>query len=179
MADSRRLFEALVQEHAHGLRIFLLGLSRRPQLADEAFQETLIAAWRNIDRFDQERSFGKWIRGIGRRVLMAQQRKQQRQLVLAEEDVVAILDERCEALQRSSNLHLDEDLQRLRGCIDALPPTYKEAIQLRYQKEERGEGLAELLGTSWENVKKRLQRGRRLLQDCMHAKWELEGMEGT
>jgi DNA-directed RNA polymerase specialized sigma24 family protein len=35
----------------------------------------------------------------------------------------------------------------------------------------RGKELAALLETSWDNVKKRLQRGRKILFECMEPKW--------
>ncbi len=44
-------------------------------------------------------------------------------------------------------------------------------IKLRYQQEVRGKQLADLLDTSWDNVKKRLQRGRKILFECMQGKW--------
>ena len=56
MADSRKLFEALMQENAHSLRVFLHSIARNPSLVDDLFQETMIVAWRTIDRFDQNRS---------------------------------------------------------------------------------------------------------------------------
>ena len=94
-----------------------------------------------------------------------------RQVVLDNSDLVHLIDDHCESIQLMSNDFLDERLTRLRKCIDALPATYRDAIKLRYQREIRGERLAEILDTSWDNVKKRLQRGRKILFECMEGKW--------
>ena len=171
MVDSRKLFEALMQENAHSLRIFLHSAVRNPALVDDLFQETLIVAWKTIERFDQERSFGRWIRGIARNLIMSQRRAAARQIILNNHDLIRLIDDHCESIQLMSNDFLDDRLDHLKRCVDALPSTYREAIRLRYQREIRGPRLAELLNTSWGNVKKRLQRGRKILFDCMEGKW--------
>jgi RNA polymerase sigma-70 factor len=171
MADSRKLFEALMQENAHSLRIFLHSVARNPSLVDDLFQETMIVAWRTIDRFDQNRSFGKWVRGIARNLILSQRRKAARDVLLADSDLIAMIDDHCESIQLMSNDYLDQKLTRLKKCVDSLPGTYQQAIKLRYENEVRGTRLADLLETSWDNVKKRLQRGRKILFECMEGKW--------
>ena len=171
MAESRKLFEALIQENAHSLRAFLHSVLRDGTLVDDLFQETMIVAWKTVDRFDQNRSFGKWIRGIARNLVLSQRRQAARQVLLHDDEIVSLIDNHCESIQLMSNDFLDQRLTRLQKCVEALPKTYKQAIKLRYQKEVRGLNLAELLETSWDNVKKRLQRGRKILFECMEGKW--------
>ena len=171
MVDSRKLFEALIHENAHSLRVFLHSAVHDPAAVDDIFQETMIVAWKTIDRFDQERSFGRWIRGIARNLILSHRRRNARRSVLSNQDLVDLIDDHCESIQLMSNDFLDERLQRLKRCIDTLPATYRDAIRLRYQNEIRGQKLAELLETSWSNTKKRLQRGRKILFDCMESKW--------
>jgi RNA polymerase sigma-70 factor (ECF subfamily) len=171
MVEPRKLFEALIQENAQSLRIFLHSALRDPSLIDDIFQETMIVAWRSIERFDQDRSFGKWIRGIARNLILSQRRAAARQIVLNDTDLIGMIDDHCESIQLMSNDFLDDELTRLRKCVDALPATYRDAIKLRYQNEIRGQRLAASLGTSWDNVKKRLQRGRKILFECMEGKW--------
>lgn len=178
MADSRKLFEALMQENSHSLRVFLHSIVRDSTTVDDLFQETMIVAWRTIERFDQDRSFGKWIRGIARNLILSQRRKAARDVVLTDSELIDLIDDHCESIQLMSNDFLDRRLQRLQKCVDALPDTYKDAIKLRYQKEVRGKQLADLLETSWDNVKKRLQRGRKILFECMESKWA-EAREAT
>ena len=171
MVDSRKLFEVLIQENAQSLRVFLHSAVRDPTAVDDLFQETMIVAWKTIARFDQERPFGRWIRGIARNLILSHRRSNARRLILSNHDLVNLLDDHCESIQLMSNDFLDERLNRLQRCVDTLPSTYREAIKLRYHREIRGQKLAELLDTSWDNVKKRLQRGRKILYDCMETKW--------
>ena len=75
MVDSRTLFEALIQENAHSLRIFLHSAVHDPSVVDDLFQETIIVAWKTIERFDPQRSFGPWIRGIARTLTLSHPRR--------------------------------------------------------------------------------------------------------
>ena len=94
---------------------------------------------------------------------------------MGETNAVELIDAHCESVQLMRNDLSDERLTRLRACIEALPNTYRRAVQLRYQEDVRGSKLAEMLETSWDNTKKRLQRGRKLLFECMSQKWATAG----
>ncbi|MHC4512726.1 MAG: sigma-70 family RNA polymerase sigma factor [Planctomycetota bacterium] len=171
MADSQKLFEALVQENAHSLAIFLHSVVQDPGTVDDLFQETLITAWKILDRFDQRRSFGRWLRGIARKLILAHRRKSPHQVLVSDAQALDLIDAHCESVQELRNDLQDERLTHLRTCIDALPNTYRRAVQLRYQDDVRGTKLAEMLETTWDNTKKRLQRGRKMLFECMQQKW--------
>jgi len=167
-----------MQENSHSLRVFLHSIVRDSTIVDDLYQETMIVAWRTIDRFDQNRSFGKWVRGIARNLILSQRRKAARDILLADSDLISMIDDHCESIQLMSNDYLDQRLTRLKKCVDSRPVTYQKAIKLRYQNEVRGKRLADLLDTSWDNVKKRLQRGRKILFECMEGKW-VETREAT
>lgn len=169
------LFELLVREHATSLRVFLRSATRNDAVADDLFQETLIQAWRHRDRFDRDRSFGKWLRGIARNLLREHRRQLSKRPRQLEDDVLELLDARCAAWQTASHDTLEDDLALLRSCIEELPDHYREAITVRYRKEVRGEALARALSISFDNVKKRLQRARGLLQGCVETKMSLRG----
>mgnify|MGYP000940886993 CR=1 FL=1 len=51
-----------------------------------------------------------------------------------------------------------------------LPEPYRQSIRLRYQQAITGESLAQALAIRMENVKKRLQRARAWLTECMQKK---------
>ena len=174
--DPKELFEVLVKDHADTLTVFLHSAVRDQALVDDLFQETMLVAWRNMGRFDKNRSFGRWLRGIARNLVMAHRRRNQNDLVLCPEEILGLVDDHCEALQRHRNSTLDEKLTCLHRCIGALPRTYRNTIELRYQKNVRGGRLAEMLKISVASAKKRLLRGRQLLFDCIKNSLELRGM---
>ncbi|MFO0947155.1 MAG: sigma-70 family RNA polymerase sigma factor [Planctomycetota bacterium] len=164
------LFEILVREHAGTLTLYLRSVVRDPALVDDLFQETMLVAWRNLERFDRSRPFGPWLRGIAAKLVLAHRRKSPRAPLLCEHDVLERLDLQFEALGKQTGDTLEEKLEGLRQCLAALPEPYREAVRLRYQEGCKGEGLARRLEVSLENVKKRLQRGRGKLLECLERK---------
>jgi RNA polymerase sigma-70 factor (ECF subfamily) len=152
------------------LTVYLRCTVRDPVLVDDLFQETMLTAWRNLNRFDRNRPFGPWLRGIAAKLILAERRKRAKGLVLCDNAVLEHLDARHEALQGLPGDTLDEKLDSLRDCIRTLPPRYRKAVELRYHEGLRGMQLAEELQISNEALKKRLQRGRARLLDCMTRK---------
>ena len=62
---------------------------------------------------------------------------------------------------------LDDRLTALSACIEQLPAEGREAIWLRYSHDLDGEAMANRLAISVEAVKKRVQRARAKLADCL------------
>lgn len=166
----RDLFEILAREHADSLRVFLRCAVRDDALTDDLFQETLLTAWKNLDRFDKSRPFGPWLRGIAAKLVLAQRRRDARGLRLCDDDVLEHIEGRLADLQRQPGDTLDEKLDGLRECVGALPPAYRQVVNLRYEEELRGASLAARLETSLENAKKRLQRAREKLLECLRRR---------
>ncbi len=170
------LFEILVREHADMLTAYLRCAVRDPVLVDDLFQEAMLVAWRNLDRFDRSRPFGPWLRGIAAKLVLAHYRKSARSMLLCDERILEHLDRRHEELSRMAGDTLDEKLDSLRECVSELPEHYRQAVQLRYDEELQGARLAEELSISVEAVKKRLQRGRARLLDCLRRKLATTGV---
>ena len=72
---ARTAFEILARENSRMLMVYLRSLVRDEAAVDDLFQETMVIAWRRIDDFDRSRSFGKWIRGIAGKLVLAHFRK--------------------------------------------------------------------------------------------------------
>jgi RNA polymerase sigma-70 factor (ECF subfamily) len=170
---ARDLFEILVRENADMLTAFIRSSVRDPVMVDDLFQETMLVAWKKLDAYDKERPFGPWLRGIAVRLILAYRRKSAKGFALCNAEVLEFLESRHEALGRQRGDTLDEKLECLRDCVQALPSRYRVAIELRYGQEMSSVPLAERLGISTEALKKRLQRGRARLLDCLKRKLTL------
>lgn len=164
------LFEILVREHAEMLTVYLRCVVRDPVAVDDLFQETMLTAWKTLDRFDRSRPFGPWLRGIAGKLVLAHRRRMAKNFLLCDEQVLEHLETRHAALGRMPGDTLEDKLDGLRKCLETLPPRYREAVHLRYTEGLQGSGLAERLAISGEALKKRLQRGRARLLDCLQRK---------
>lgn len=173
--DAQSLFEILVREHADMLMVYLRSVVRDSAAVDDLFQETMLTAWRNIDRFDRERPFGPWLRGIAAKLVLAWRRKVAGQPRLCDEEVLARVDERLTQLQRLPGDTLDEKLSALRDCLRDLPVPYREAVEMRYRDALKPAAITEQLQLNAETVKKRLQRARAMLLECLTGKLAASG----
>jgi RNA polymerase sigma factor (sigma-70 family) len=169
--QARELFEILAREHLPMLRVYLRCLVAAGEV-DDLVQESLVAVWRALDRFDRSKPFGPWLRGIARNVALAHHRQSAQADLPYDPTWLLALEDRCAAVQNQPGDTLDEKLTGLRNCIEQLPEPYKTTIRYRYQFEIIGEALAQRLQINLENVKKRLQRGRQWLSECMGKKLE-------
>lgn len=177
--DAKSLFEILMRENAGMLSAYLRTVVRDAATADDLFQETCLIAWRRLDDFDKSRPFGPWLRGIAAKVIMAWRRKKQRSFLLCDEEILEHLDQRCEAVHRLAGDTWEDKLSGLKGCLDELPERYREPIRLRYLEELLPDALAERLGLELETIKKRLQRGRTRLWECLQRKLRLADALGS
>ncbi|MDX1968944.1 MAG: sigma-70 family RNA polymerase sigma factor [Planctomycetaceae bacterium] len=168
--QAHELFEILVRENADMLTAYLRSVIRDASAADDVFQETMLTAWRRLGDYDKTRPFGPWLRGIAARTMLAWRRQRARSFALCDEEILEHLGARCETIQSQPGDTWDQKLEGLRDCVDKLPDRYREVIQRRYAEEEPAESLAERLQITAETLKKRLQRGRARLMECLERK---------
>jgi RNA polymerase sigma-70 factor (ECF subfamily) len=173
---SKDIFEILAREHAPMLLLYLRSAVRDASMVDDLFQESLLTAWKNIDSFDRSRPFGPWLRGIAGKLVLAHYRRSAKGFVFCDETILEQLSIRADQLHDSPGDNLDDKLQRLRHCLTHLPEAYRKAIDLRYVEGLKGQQLADRLALSLENVKKRLQRARQKLLECMDRRLALSGV---
>lgn len=168
MPDAQKLFETLVREHADMLTVYLTAALGNVVEVDDLFQETMIVAWRRLDDFDQTRPFGQWLRGIARKLLLAHFRKERQRL-----NTSAVLDQievRLGQLGRQEGDTWQEKLRILKVCVVALPEHYRDVVTLRYFQQQAIQQVSEALSISMAAAKKRLQRARAMVLNCMKSK---------
>lgn len=171
--NARDLFDILAREHVRMLHVYVRCLAL-PSEVEDLVQEALVTAWRNIEKFDCARPFGPWLRGIARNVVLANHRKRVAASVSYDPAWLVTLEDRCDRLEHQPGDTLDEKLSGLRDCIDKLPEPYRQTIRLRYQFDISAEMLSQRLQISFENLKKRLQRGKQWLLECLTNKLQAE-----
>lgn len=168
-AADRQGFAALAREHHRLLLIYARALSRNEATAADLVQDAFIAAWRNLGRFDVTRDFGAWLRGIIRNKWREHLRKHARE--------VDVDDATLEAWEsRFAHWEIDrgagnKDLfETLEDCLKHLPDSMGEPVRRHYYLEESGEGIAAALGIDASTLRKRLQRARQALRNCIDRK---------
>lgn len=160
------------------LLAYLRSMLRDRTAVDDVFQETLVTAWRTLERFDHDRPFAPWLRGIARNHVLVHYRKDRRVPLACEESVLAHLDRRLDQIGRRPGDTWEEKLEALDDCLDRLPQDTRTLLDWHYQLELTTERIADRLEANRETVKKRLQRARARLLDCLRHKGILDGDAG-
>lgn len=162
-------FEILYARHRQGLYRFLLGLSGKPELADEVFQETWLSLIRSASQPQGRATFRTWLFQIARNRLIDHWRKHG-----ARQPLHDSYDEQLHAVGDETNdpehlLNLSRDSQRLESALQALPADQREVFLLRAHGDLDLAQIASLTDTPLETVKSRLryaqQKLRRLLAE--------------
>lgn len=166
----QQMFENLARENAEMLMSYLRALVLRGDTIEDLFQETMLTAWRRFESYDSARPFSPWLRGIASRIVLKHRERYTKDVFLCrpDPDLLESLNSRFDTMAKS---HEDfEDLvDQLRRCLGELSGRIHDAIDLAYRDGFKFRQIAERLGSSEEAVKKRIQRGRQLLADCIRA----------
>jgi len=167
-ADPDRMaFEILVRQHHRRLLGYALALCRAPAEAEDLVQEAFLVAYRDLARFDPSRDFAAWVRGIVRMKWLESRRRRERPL---DDAALAALDEGHRGFDAAEAATGDDALATLRGCVAHLDDALRETVELFYLQELPCQAVAERTGVSVEAVKKRLQRARAALGECLGRK---------
>jgi RNA polymerase sigma-70 factor (ECF subfamily) len=119
-------------------------------LAEDAVQETLAAACRQLPRLKQPERFGSWVAAICRNVAkdMLRERQRQRNSVQAHEDRERDCDE---ADQKAL----------LAEALERLPQHLREVLFLRFYNEMTYQQMAKVLGATEQVIDGRIRRAKK------------------
>lgn len=168
--DAEEVFEILVREHSEMLLRFLRASVADRSAVDDLFQETFMVAWRRLDDFDRSRPFAPWLRGIAGNVVLTYYRRVKRAPMLVDSESVEYLQQAFDGFDRTAGDTYQEKLDTIEDCLARMPEIYRIPVSLRYRDECGLESIAKKLSLATEAVKKRLQRGKAKLLDCLKRK---------
>jgi len=160
----RSHFSELIRDHHQPLLAYARMLAGHPERARELVQDAFVAAWQTIGRFDVTRDFGSWLRGIVRNKWREECRKHRHEVTL-EEPELARLEEAVRAW--STGAGEAGLMERLADCRSKLPEALSLAVAAYYDENRDGDGAATALGIHAATFRKRLERARTALRDCL------------
>ena len=135
---------------------------------DDICQEVFMAALKNIAKFDLEKDFLAWLRGIARNQMYKYFEKQKLQHHHEEE-----ASKLGEWIEKEDDKEGDCWRDELRGCLESLKEKNQKWYNLIYRKYEERHSLSDLAeeeGISIASVKMSLMRTRTKLKECILKK---------
>jgi RNA polymerase sigma-70 factor (ECF subfamily) len=172
--DCQQEFLRLFLRHQADVKAFIGSLIRDRHTRDDVFQEVALVLWQEFARYDRDRSFGAWARGIAAKKIMQRWEKTKRlPIPFSPQALQAVLDA-YERTQETASVRAEA----LQECMERLPEKARRLLALRYDKALRLDQIARRLGATLDAVHKALSRIRLRLQKCVERRL-LAAQEGT
>jgi RNA polymerase sigma-70 factor, ECF subfamily len=174
----RELFYELVRPYERRVFAAALAILRNEQDAEDAAQEAMLKAFKNIGQFRAEARFSTWLIQITVNEALMRRRRER---IVQMEGIDDRRDEESEYTPRdfadwreipSEALERKEVRQRLAEALATLDRKYREVFMLRDMEHLNIQETAEALGITVAAVKTRLLRARLMLRDLLAAGWE-------
>jgi RNA polymerase sigma-70 factor (ECF subfamily) len=182
-AGDHNAFRDLVQGRSHELQVHCYRILGSLQDAEDALQETLVSAWRNLGEFDQRSSLRTWLYKIATNRCLSMLRADSRRPRIAAPVPEATLPEPTGAgdappwLEPYPDVLLDHLVDQRPGpearyetteaislafitALQLLPPRQRAALVLRDVLDYHAAEVAQMLGTTQEAVNSALKRAR-------------------
>lgn len=139
-----------------------------PQAGDaqEVFQETAVALWKQIDKYDPSKPFTPWACRFAANKAREHLRNSGRWNGFLNEDIASMLLARREELAPN----FDQRVVPLRDCLSELTKNNRTLIEKYYFDQASVEEAASEVGRSVAATYKSLQRIRAALMECIDGK---------
>jgi RNA polymerase sigma-70 factor (ECF subfamily) len=160
-----RAFETLYRLYHPRLTRFLMNMLRRPQLAEEALNDTMMVVWKRPEAFNGTSKVSTWIFAIAyRTALKARSRYDE-----------PVEDHEAET-RASGEIGPEAQLGRrqvqevLMSAMGRLSPEHRAVVDLTYFHEAGYREIAEILDCPVGTVKTRMHHARRYLKTMLHGR---------
>lgn len=169
--DAQQVYAILVREHADGLLVYLRALVPASAV-DDLFQETALVAWRRLADFDRARPFGPWLRGIARNLVL-DWRSRAGRLQMSDPAELDRIEHGVRTFEELPGDSFEDRVRALEECLKGLTSEQADVVHRVYRSDRPLARIAQEVHVSEETVKKRLQRARAVLAECMNRKGAL------
>lgn len=179
--------ETWLDEHGSALYKYALVHTRDEHKAEEAVQETLLAALQSRDRFDGGASVRTWLIGILKHKVIDMFRREVREVQLEDPDELEEMDDAHADSPFNAVGHWRERLADwgnpeeilarsqfmtiLQRCLDALPRRHARLFMLREVMEEETENICKEMEITPTNLWTMLYRARFGVRECLDRNW--------
>jgi RNA polymerase sigma-70 factor (ECF subfamily) len=162
MAKDER-FTAVVAEHRDRIYRMCCCYVRDEEARKDAYQQTLIHIWENLDSFQGRSQLSTWIYRITVNTCLGFLRAEhRRQSILSRETI-----ETATAFEAAEDpKDTEQDVQLLYECINELPPLDRAIISF-YLEDLSTREMADVLGISESNVRVKIHRIKKNLKASM------------
>ena len=147
-----------VREHGRSVRGYLLGLVRRPDVADDLLQEVFRRAWQAFGRYQEQGHERAWLLRIADNLVCDRARRQGRERTV-DEETWRQLEPAGRSAAPEARLAREETQVELRLALDRLTEPQQRVLLLRYYGEMEFAQIAEVVGCPLSTALSHARRG--------------------
>lgn len=183
--------DSWLDEHGDALYGFAYVRLRDREAAEDAVQETLLAAWRSRENFAAASSERTWLIGILKHKLADHWRRTARRPSESLDTDDQLIEQTFDMAKGGewrvapsawedpdAALEQQQFWQILVDCVDALPPAQAQAFSLCELDGIKGEEACKAMNVAATNLWVMLHRARLRLRQCLENNWFGRGSEG-
>jgi RNA polymerase sigma factor (sigma-70 family) len=165
LAGNRNAFGKIVERYQRLLCSLAYSATGQLGQSEDLAQDTFVDAWRQLANLREPEKLRPWLCGILRFKVSRLRRADGREPVRRAEALEAA-EEIASADQPAADLAIDREEQALMwSALARIPESYREPLILYYREGRSIEHVAAALELTEDNVKQRLSRGRKILQE--------------
>ena len=161
-------FAELVNLHHRELLVYARTLTREANTSRDLVQDAFLVAFEKIHTFDVTRDFATWMRGIVRNKWREWLRKNKRYEL--SEDELSVMDADIALWQAEHANSSSTVFDALEVCLEKLPENLRVTVHAFYYEGQTGDEVSKTLGIAPTAIRKRLQRARTLLKNCVDTR---------
>ena len=155
-------FRKIVEKYRGKTMAMALNILGNKEDAEDACQETFLQTFRNLDRFDIEKSFSNWIFSILYKRCLDQLRKRRRFFVFYKK-----AKHETEGIIHSSALSPSTQNPHLHSLLERLSPKERSSIYLWAEEGYTSKEIAEVLKCSPSTARIHLHKARRKIKSLL------------
>jgi RNA polymerase sigma-70 factor (ECF subfamily) len=165
LAGDNNAFSALMSRHKEALYRFVRGYVGDAEEAFDLLQETFVACWIALDRFDAARPFPAWLRRIAlNKCRDWSRRRQVRRFFFGAASLDAPGAAAMNAEITADDVGVERRLAELDAAVTALPGALREPLLLTTLGQLSHQEAARVLGISAKAVETRIYRAKQQLR---------------
>jgi len=169
--DQKAIVVQQIARHQTRLRALVRCLFVRAADVDDLVQEINCVLWEKSDAYEPGTDFWSWASQIARFKALNQIRKYGRERLVFDDAMLA----RIASVAERKMVLMDQRRDALGECLNTLPASHRQLLELRYASGNTIETIADSIGRPAGSVRQTLYRIRLALQKCIEGKLATEG----
>ncbi len=171
LSGNEQALETLVKRYLKVIYWFVYRYAGEAATADDLTQEVFVRAWRNLKKFDRQKSFKTWLFAIAKNASLDFLKKKKTIPFSALDDAEgnnAVIDTLIDPSPLPQELLEKAGMaQILAFAMKQLSPKYRKTVLLRHNDDLTFREIAETLGEPLNTVKSRYRRARLFLKKIL------------